>query len=662
MAGQKSKKVKDENLDPVERVPFEQRRGTLKAWDYDSWEAASIHVGGKKGLDAVIEKLAKAKKVGVVEKDVTKAALAGKLAQPDAPHVVIVKLRGHDWALLYVSFAESYVTDPYKEISKDAGTKIIWCGHQDTAGATGFQLFDRGEQTVQFETCGYSDGEDDDDMFGTRFTSKFHKKDWWKSHEHEDQTLQTLVKEQDAYVPWLMGGAEKGKLSFAAMPEDTLDAANVERVVMAVYGPAKKAKPSAEGKQLLEAIKKLDVKGVEAALAVGADQNYLPGENDTALACAVNAALRDPDRGIPVIEALISGGANVNDAGPRGNYPIWEALEGVQGRDKKLPIMLRLIEAGADVNAISRGGSQKGSRMLHFVAVCGDVEMAKFLLAHGADVKLKDERGETPAKNARGVIKSMEKMIDDEDGEHTGPLKVVIELLEQVEKGKLKAKDFSKDPSPVIKAERKRNEKLRAEIHAAFEKAGNAISTLAELEAAEKANDKKRMKHAAAKAANLAQPATIKIKKIADSPSRWDDPNRRDTVVAALKGRGFEPIGEFQVTGQEFLNMVALLHPEKHVYAAVCEMLNNQWVDLVQYYTNDTQLEVTNVRSAPESWVDVPGRTKIRQPKWGVTKLAEHILKAEPPSGAKVRKLQPMHFARDFERDYLAEMRFRRKR
>jgi hypothetical protein len=659
----KAKKKVEDPRDPYEGQPFEGRRGTLKAWDHDSWEATSIYVGDAVGgLEGLIKNLSKAKKVGLVERDVTKAALAGKLAQPDAPHVLVVKLKGHDWAPLYVSFAERYATDVFKEISKDAGTKIIWCGHQDTAGATGFQLFDCGEQVVDFETCGYSGGEDDDDMFGTRFKSKLHKKDWWKSHEHEDETLQALIKEQDAYVPWLIAGGEKGKLGLMAMPEDVSDEENVERVVMAVYGPAKKAKPSAEGKKLLEAIKKLDVKGIEAALAAGADQNFLPGRNETALAYAVDLVLRDPEKHMPVIDALIRGGADVNDPGPRGNFPLWEVLEGVQGLDRKLPVMLKLIAAGADVNALSRGGYQKGSRPLHFVAVGGDIEMAKFLIAHGANPKLADARGETPAKSARGVIKSMLKMVDDEDGKHSGPVKAVIELLEQVEKGKLKAKDFSKNPTAVIEAERVRNEKLRAEITAAFEQVGEAFKSLDQLERAEKKGDKKGVRKAAAKIAGLAQPKTVVVNEIEDSPDRWDDLKWRNAATKELMSRGFELLGEFQVSGQEFLNMLGLLHPQRNVYAAVCEMLGNQWVDFVQYYSDGTQLEATNVKTPPESWVDMPGRTKIRQPKWKVGKLADHMLSAKPPAGATVKELIRGGFARAFEADYAAEMRFRQRR
>lgn len=655
----KRSKAAEAARDRVEAAPFERRRGTIAALDYDSWEALSIHVGD--GIDAISQRLSKAKKVGLVQPDVTKAALAGTLDQPDAPYLIIVKLKDQDWAPAFASFAERYDTDAAKDLSRDAGTKVIWCGHQDTASATGFELFERGEPIVQFETCGEEYIDDSKPDFPTRFKSTTHKKNWWREHADEDEALQALVTEQQAYVPMFACGGEKGKLRLWAFPEDTLDSANVERIVLAIYGPAKKAKPAAAAKALREAIERMDVAGVEAALKAGADQSYLPGLKQTALAHAVSFGLRDPQKGLPVIDALLAGGADVNDAG-NGNPPVWETLDGPQGKERKIPVLQRLIAAGADLNALAKVSHHKGHTPLHQLANAGDAEMARFLVAHGADVSAKNSRGKTARQSASENVKTMLSFIDDEGGKHSGPIKEVIEFLEQVEKGEIRSSDLSKDPQPILDAERKRNEKLKAEIDAVLAKLENPITPTDE-KTREKDAKIRAQRDAAKLAAVHEQPKQIKLKQIKPSDDRWIDVQRRDLAVGALLERGFEMIGEFEASpGFDFLRMMALLHPKQHVYAVVCEMINDRWVDLVQYYSDGTQLNATNAKSAPEAQVDVPKQRKVREPKWGVTKLADWMLKELPPAGAKVLPLTAAGFAGHFEADYANEMRHRARK
>jgi ankyrin repeat protein len=70
-----------------------------------------------------------------------------------------------------------------------------------------------------------------------------------------------------------------------------------------------------------------------------------------------------------------------------------------------------LLDAGADVNAREFGGSTP----LHAVANNGDVDMARFLLARGADPRLTDDQSRTAVDIAR-------------QGGHTA----IVELLEAV--------------------------------------------------------------------------------------------------------------------------------------------------------------------------------------------------------------------------------------
>ena len=215
--------------DPIDHEPFEQRRGTLRAWDYDSWTAVSVFVGGTNGMETLAGALAKAG--ATVQRDVTKAALSGKLAPPGKPHLLIVKLKDHDWAIVDANgVAGAWDPAAQRKLSRDAKTRLIWCGHQDTAGATFFHLYDNGKLAIRFETVGLAVADPGD----TTFKSSSHDGDWVQQFDDENDALQALVREQDAYVPKIFSFGDEG----GAVPDDTLKPGNVERIMLAVYSGA----------------------------------------------------------------------------------------------------------------------------------------------------------------------------------------------------------------------------------------------------------------------------------------------------------------------------------------------------------------------------------------------------------------------------------------
>jgi len=224
----KARKPKAPEGDPIESLDVAKRRGTIEIDAYDTWIGMAVRA---KDLDALADAFENAKGVIEVRRDVTDAALCGKLATPKTRYAVILKLKGHAWASVDVSWGDLWMQKVQQQLLRDAKQPVITCGHQDTAGASFLWLHEKGRKRIDFESIGAYE----QDESGTRLESDQHDEDFWQQHADENETIQALLCEQDAYVPMYNAHDEKGKISLEAFPEDALEKANVERVILVVY-------------------------------------------------------------------------------------------------------------------------------------------------------------------------------------------------------------------------------------------------------------------------------------------------------------------------------------------------------------------------------------------------------------------------------------------
>lgn len=96
---------------------------------------------------------------------------------------------------------------------------------------------------------------------------------------------------------------------------------------------------------------------------------------------------------IPVVQYLIDHGASTRVSDPAGWTPLIHAV--YAGADPS--VLQSLLAAGADVNA----RNQRGVTALYLASAAGRESQVKFLLAHGAQPDLATDSGYTPARIAR---------------------------------------------------------------------------------------------------------------------------------------------------------------------------------------------------------------------------------------------------------------------
>jgi len=155
---------------------------------------------------------------------------------------------------------------------------------------------------------------------------------------------------------------------------------------------------------------------VRSLLGAGADVNAINARGGTALMYA--ATRGDPE----TVNVLLSHGAAVNARAENG----WTAVTLASATGQAV-IVRQLLEAGADANIADIYGwtplmravdsdrtevvrvllkdksvrvnarDDQGEAALHHAAAVGSLEIARLLLAHGADPRAKDAAGRTPA-------------------------------------------------------------------------------------------------------------------------------------------------------------------------------------------------------------------------------------------------------------------------
>jgi len=226
--------------DPLAQGPLPERRGTSRA--EGQWEARAIRLDGGVPED-VADPIDSRFRTRVTQLDVA-AVLTGAVPRPRDRHAIILRLKGQAWSPFALSWHErafGVIPDrSYPFVRNAADRPVVWCGHYGRENLTMLLLFEQGKEALAFETWGQDYGArsiDDLDRVErlTRLTGRKYPRHGWKQHADPNQTLQALVREQDAYLPQLEIGGEGPNLDLQVYPPDVLDPANIESIVLVTF-------------------------------------------------------------------------------------------------------------------------------------------------------------------------------------------------------------------------------------------------------------------------------------------------------------------------------------------------------------------------------------------------------------------------------------------
>jgi uncharacterized protein len=168
---------------------------------------------------------------------------------------------------------------------------------------------------------------------------------------------------------------------------------------------------------LMFAAREGDLASARLLVAAGADVNAIAGDGKDALGLAIF------NGNYELASFLVDGKSALNKADTQGFTPLFWAVDRRNMETAPnfpwmvtadpLPLIARLLDAGADPNAIvnntPRARMRAGSPRIVFAtalmraAFSGDLELCKLLLAHGADPKIKSSDGETMVSAAAGL-------------------------------------------------------------------------------------------------------------------------------------------------------------------------------------------------------------------------------------------------------------------
>ena len=202
--------------------------------------------------------------------------------------------------------------------------------------------------------------------------------------------------------------------------------------------------PSAGGlPALVFAAREGAIDAVKALVAAGASPDQTSADGSSPMLVAIQNGHYN------VAEFLLNNSANPNIANEKGWSPLYLTVKNrnietgtipVPNTDQAFPFLLKLLDKGVDTNIRSKANTEirNGQRATWFneagatpfirAALCGDIEVMKLLLIHGADPNIPTLDGTTPLMAAAGVGYSEGFIHDRSEEETLQAMKLILDL------------------------------------------------------------------------------------------------------------------------------------------------------------------------------------------------------------------------------------------
>jgi hypothetical protein len=613
----------------ITTLPAEQRRG---CWEDDcgnTWEAILL----EGNAEDVARALQKESSIGLIECDVTKQVLADECPVPDGRWALLVKLRGTNWVHLADPSQLNPFTRDYQlaeRLAEGSGLRVLQTGYQDTASATYVIVRAGKDRELLFESTGAGFGGDpledfdledelEQDELGdiedefeedyedyenefhiTKLESSKYPADWWKQYPSEAEVQQALLRDLEAYVPFIQAYPGAGTISIAACHEDAVSPANIERIDLVIFGAAASATPNPASRQLAEAIAAGDLAGVEAALAAGANLQALPDISDSALLYAISRLSPKSPDGAKIVAALLTAGASPSEASAKSSSPLIEAVSKCEScLDQALEVVTLLIDAGADMNHARPMTFFGGGTALHEAVQHRSLSAVMLLHQRGADLSVTDGVGSTPLARAETLLTSASSAMSlfGQSGEEASqaaasntekPIQEIIDYLKLAASGQA-----IPDWQTQAAQERARFDSQRRRMLVGGERVKRAMEQLGQqLDAMDSVPED------AVRQAVMALPDTIHLSAVDEDAAGTLTEDQAQATQELLE-LGFEDIADYAVEEMPGVLIRALIHHDQHVYAAVCRSGEVHWIDLVRFRPDGSALTVTNAAIEP---------------------------------------------------------------
>ena len=386
------------------RVPVAKRRG-VRADPGASWTMTLVHCDGDVG--GVLNTMSRKKFAGEVAADVTRDLLRGKLPAPAAPWALLVKLKGQPWLYFLRPRRDP---DAAQVLAARTGLLTMSVGEERVSGSRFMQVYE-GRRAVQGLVATGLDLEDPKgraELLAAVAKSRNHPRAWWEKFRDEREVIDALVRERDAYVPWIGAAAKNGAVSVSGWDDDgLLEPSDYERIdLLALGAGAKLAARNPADQELADAIEEGDPGRVRKAVANGADlSGRLPGSNTTALDMAVGGYVGwksgRRDAWLDILRTLLEAGAPARGTGgdipPIGQFACRTDL----GDEQMNEGLALLLDHGADACARTTSGIP----VTHFVAEKGRLAALKLLHARGVNLACKGADGKSAGQYVERLLK-----------------------------------------------------------------------------------------------------------------------------------------------------------------------------------------------------------------------------------------------------------------